>query len=176
MIRFMNTEIKNDFDALLDKHDENVKQDGIKESEKKSVQDVFGSEFERITNEIIRPAMVELGESMKSRGHTYDITTGKEEIDPRMNFYRKYNSISMPVRPSGIAPNLFDRGDTPYIRFSGNKESKKVEIYESTMRPLHGGSAGAGPSVEIGQITYDYVQRAIVNWLKKVLDLQRFHY
>lgn len=131
-----------------------------------SAQDQFLQDFEVLSNELIRPALVEIGEFAKERGLPYRIEAAKESTDHK-------GAESQPF--IGI---IFIEGDPDRYRHSheyagwsarGDKRKLKVWFHQRTMGPGRGGMAGATGEFPLSDVTRELVQAAVAKILTEIL-------
>jgi len=164
----MKDETRKSLDQLLDTYDrrreeaENSAQEQLDEERK------FLGAFRVCCDRIIHPAMEEIGEHLRSRGHGYSISSSDElvEVDGRTIPPR----ITIQFYPAGIDRSEFTSGaDTPHVSFVANRSMEQLWIHQCNMAPGIGGSAGSKGEVSLKEINRDFVQEQIVAMVQDVL-------
>jgi hypothetical protein len=131
-----------------------------------SAQDQFLQDFEVLSNEVIRPAMIEIGEFAKERGLSYRIEAAKESTDHKG------------AESQSIIGIVFIEGDPDRYRQSheyagwsahGDKRKLKVWFHQRTMGPGRGGMAGGTGEYPLSDVTKVLVQAEVVKVLTKIL-------
>lgn len=153
----MKDDIKSRLDATFQKH-EATKRAAIEAKQvAETKEQIFLREFMEARESIIRPAMEEIGEYVKSKGHNYEVST--EDDSPSLDSRSRST-------PASIHLTLGD-GHRPSHEFPGfsvicEKGQQKVRFHESTMWPGRGGHAGSAGEASLSEVTKDLVQEKIL--------------
>ena len=151
------TGILNGFDA---NQDANKKETARRNGE----HEAFLMQFAAKAKSVIRPAMEAVGELLKTRGHDYEI---RERDETREDDGRQQNAlIEFRVYPKGQRPSYSDEHHCPHVTLAADGKNK-IQIYESTMMPDRGGSAGGAGEYDLQEITAAVVEKHIVTVLEK---------
>lgn len=160
----MDEHTKTALDDILAKHEERKKEQEAQQGRKESEANQFLEAFLRCQEDVIRPAMEEMGTYLEGKGYSYSITTDDEHINDdkravpasiRFTIYRE-------GRP-GFAEYLH-----PGLSAICDKHRKLINFYASTMHPGGGGSSGSEGSYPLEQVTSDLVQKMIAGIISKV--------
>jgi hypothetical protein len=165
--RIMNREIESTLHTLLDKYDN--KQSHAREVEERlrAEQDAFVADFERLADDVMRPAMDAIGILLRERGHDFDISARTERIDRQG---RPLDArITMSVFPSGVARERYTPLNTPQVSFVCDRRARKVRVHDVTFMPTGTGRAASRGEWTIDRITPAFAERAIVDFLKEIL-------
>ena len=129
----------------------------------------FVSEFIRVRDAIIKPAMQEIADFVANNGWRCEIistedrpSAGRESgksAGIRLMFYRQGEQ-----HRQGHHMNAY-----PHFGMYCDKRHLKVQLHESTTGPGHGGSSGGSGTVTLDTVTTDYVQHQISEYLPKLL-------
>lgn len=115
---------------------------------------------------MIKPALNELVQRLKARGHDAEVRT--QDRDERTKPV-PVPSIVLRVFPSGIERARFDSTSTPKISFNADTRAETVYTHVSTMMPGRGGSSGIGTSgIRLSDITSASVQQQALAFLKQI--------
>jgi hypothetical protein len=151
------TDILNSFDA---NQDATKKETTRRNSEHKA----FLEQFTAKAKSTIRPAMEAVGELLKTRGHDYEI---RERGETREDDGRRHVAlIEFRVYPKGQRPSYSDENHCPHVAFAAEGKNN-VLVYESTMMPNRGGSAGGAGEYDLQKVTAAVVEKHIVAVLEK---------
>lgn len=165
----MEEKLKSSLDDILSKHDAKLKEVAELAVREQSQHNEFQAEFARIKNGIIRPAMEEIGNYIRQKGHSFNIIEREEEYDSKLKIYKSSNGIVMTIMPSGFNASDFSNNNTPSVGFYSDPRTKKIQITENNIMPHWGGSAGSKGSAESSEITRDYVQKQILALLNTIV-------
>jgi|GEM_PF-915507 len=166
----MEEKVKSSLDEILDQHDAKLKEVTERAVREQSQHNQFHEEFSRIRDNIIRPAMEEIGNYMKQKGHSFNIIESKEQFDSRLKIYKGSRGIIMTILPSGFNPSDFSNSNIPSLGFYADMRTRKIEITENNVMPHWGGTSGSKDSAELSELTKDYVQKQILQLLKTIVD------
>jgi hypothetical protein len=146
--------------------------------------DAFVAEFERLIAETIRPAMEDVGDALRRRGHDADISTTQAYSD--LDGRPRSTQVTMRVYPAGIQRSLFTSTSTPHIAFVCDWPEARITVRGSVTAP---GTAPRRAAAEqpgkradyyAKQVTGPAVEREIVEVLSgvfgrgRVLDGDRY--
>jgi len=160
-------------ETLMTKYEKRLAEERKRHELIRKRHDAFVAEFERLTDETIRPTMEDVGAVLRSRGHDYDIATtqGYTDVDRRP----RNTQITMLVYPAGIQRSLFTSTSTPYVAFVCDWPETRITVRQSVTTP--GNVAKTSPAVDksgrraeyfVKQVTAPAVEREIVEALAGV--------
>jgi hypothetical protein len=131
-----------------------------------SAQDQFLLDFAVLAEEIVRPALVEIGEFARAKGLPYRIEAAKGSAGTRSRDI----SPSMGIRFIQGDPDRY-RSDHEYAGWSAtaDKHAMKVRLHHSTMTPGRGGMSGPAGERSLDGVTYDFVQAEVAKVLASIL-------
>ena len=161
----MKDEVKNELNSLINGYEERKAKQVKKFEAQKREEDKFLQEFYLIRKKIIKPAMIEIGELLKSRGRNYQIDEQNEMIDHEVKTKDARINIYFLILEKGYESQLFEY---PFVSFIADKRKKKIVTQENTTRPNRGGHSGDTGSYSLSQITTDLVHQKIMNVLKEL--------
>ena len=159
----MKDEVKNELNSLINGYEERKVKQVKKFEARKRKEDKFLKDFYLIRNKIIKPAMIEIGELLKSRGRKYQIDEQDEIIDHEVKTKDARINIYFLIPEKGHESQLFEY---PFASFIANRRKKKIMTQENTTRPNRRGHSGGTGSYPLSQITTDLVHQKIMNVLK----------
>lgn len=161
----MKDEVKDEFNSLINRYEER-KTKRLKEFKaQKKEEDKFLQEFYLIRKNIIKPAMIEIGELLKSRGQNYQIGEQDEIIEHEVKTKDAEINIYFLIPEKGYVSQLLEY---PFVSFIADRRKKKILTHENTTRPNRGGHSGGTGLYPLSQITTDLVHQKIMNVLKEL--------
>ena len=161
----MKDKVKNELNSLINGYEKRKAKQVKKIEAQKREEDKFLQEFYLIRKKIIKPAMIEIGELLKSRGRNYQIDEQDEEFDREVKTKDARINIYFLILEKGYESQLFEY---PFVSFIADKRKKKIVTQENTTRPNRGGHSGDTGSYSLSQITTDLVHQKIMNVLKEL--------
>jgi len=161
----MKDEVKNELNSLINGYEERKAKQVKKFEAQKREEDKFLQEFYLIRKKIIKPAMIEIGELLKSRGRNYQIDEQNEMIDHEVKTKDARINIYFLIHEKGDISQLLEY---PFVSFIADRRKKKILTHENTIRPNRGGHSGGTGSYPLSQITTDLVHQKIMNVLKEL--------
>jgi hypothetical protein len=119
-------------------------------------------EFSSLSEAVIRPVMLEIGEELGTHGHVYVIReqehgTGQDA------------GITIEVLPSRHPAEHYTSGSRPWLSFTQRSPGSPVTILRSMIMPGTAGGNGWVGTYAPAEITPDVVRDAITQWLALVL-------
>ncbi len=159
----MKDEDKNELNSLINVYEKRKVKQVKKFEAQKRKEDKFLQEFYLIRKNIIKSAMIEIGELLKSRGRNYQIDEQNEIIDHEVKTKDARINIYFLIPEKGHESQLFEY---PFISFIADRRKKKVVTQENTTSPNRRGHPGGTGSYSLSQITTDLVHQKIMNVLK----------
>lgn len=120
------------------------------------------AEFYKICEQVIEPAMQEVGAIIKSNGLDFRISSVKDE---KRNNTGPENSIRFTI--------ITDSSNHPLYEYPGlsvifDKFGGSVHFHASTIAPGRGGTSGGDGSMKLSELTADLIQTRIVAIAQKV--------
>ena len=161
----MKDKVKNELNSLINGYEKRKAKQVKKFEAQKREEDKFLQEFYLIRKKIIKPAMIEIGELLKSRGRNYQIDEQDEEFDREVKTKDARINVYFLILEKGYESQLFEY---PFVSFIADKRKKKIVTQENTTRPNRGGHSGDTGSYSLSQITTDLVHQKIMNVLKEL--------
>jgi hypothetical protein len=162
----MEKKTKEKLDCLMRSYENKSAKDKKLQKQQRSEEDEFLCKFRKVRKKVIRPAMEEIGESLKNRGHEYRISQ-REETKDRQGKTEDAN-IMMSIFPSGTESASYNSINFPSITFFATKYKRIVWGHRSTMMPGRGGSAGSFAEFKPEEIKRDMVERVILVLLEHI--------
>jgi len=156
----MKDDTTNKLKSVFDKYDK--KQAEIKKEQErvKTEHEIFLENFGKKIAEVIRPSMEEIGEAIKNRGHSFEITEGQEAQDGKGRTTAA--QVKMEIHPHGQRPRYGQPYDGPSLTFFAGTYDNKIWSHVSTMMLGRGGSAGKRNEYTLESITSDIVEEELL--------------
>lgn len=159
-------------ETLMTKYEKRLAEERKRHELIRKRHDAFVGEFERLTDETIRPTMEDVGAVLRSRGHDYDIamTQGYTDVDRRP----RNTQITMLVYPAGIQRSLFTSTSTPSVAFVCDWPETRITVRQSVTIPGNvakvssADKSGRRAEYFVKQVTAPAVEREIVEVLAGV--------
>lgn len=161
----MKDEIKSKLEATFEKHEASKRAAATAKQVAETKEQVFLREFVEARDAILRPAMEEIGEYVKGKGYSYEVST--EEDKPPLDGQSRST-------PASIRLTIFLGGrrhpvhEYPGFSIICEKGQQKVRFHESTMSPGRGGHAGPAGETTLAKLTKDLVQEKILKVVAEV--------
>ena len=119
--------------------------------------------FAKVRDEIIRPAMQEMGEYVKTRGYTYTIDTEADGVGPD-SAYNKAD-IRLTLYVDGRRSR---KEDQPGLTVFCDKSRGLAQFHARTFTSGRGGHAGLVGEFEFAEVTTELVQEKILAVIAEV--------
>ena len=161
----MKDEVKNELNSLINGYEERKTKQVKKIEVQGREEDKFLQEFYLIRKNIIKLAMIEIGELLKSRGQNYQIDEQGEMSDHEVKAKDARINMYFLIPEKGCASQLHKY---PSISFIADRREKKIWTHENTIGPNRGGQSGGTGSYPLSQITTDLVLQKIMHVLKEL--------
>ena len=169
----MKEDNKKKLESLLNKYDE---RETAQKQEVQKVQEVrnkFLDGFDKLCADIIKPAMEEIGATLKAQGHDFKIGTQQEKKDDKGVLLDA--RITMNIFPKGKgSPHGYSSSPPAHVMFFADKYKEEIGVHENNIVPSGGsGSAGGkGKKYTLTTLTKEAVEEEIVDSLGKILKLK----
>ena len=161
----MKDDIKSKLDAAFEKHEASKLATATAKQVAENKEQVFLREFVEARDAIIRPAMEEIGEYIKSKGYSYEVST--EDDKPSLD--GRSRSIPASIRLTMfLGERRYPIHDNPGFSVICEKWHQKVRFHESTMSPGRGGHAGPAGETSVPELTKDLLQERILKIVAEV--------
>lgn len=164
----MDEQTKKTLGQILDVFD--AKQEAAKQAavRQKTEREIFLDSFYRKITSLIRPHFEEIGASLKSRGHEFEIAEEKEAFEGSGKLKTRAG-VSLSIYPNGVRPGYANRNDCPRIGFYADSYKTSVNAHECTMMPGRGGQAGGAGEYSLDSITSDIIDKHVISVLSKAM-------
>ncbi len=163
----MKKEIEAKFDAVFSAREKRVQDAQSAEVARKTQESEFRDRFIKHRADIIRPAMEQTADYLRSRGIvTTRITESDEAINDRE---RPQTLITFTVMEDGGKQGFSH--DRPHFSFICDKHKKTVSMHKSTIGTSgHGGQSGrwSGRGCRLDSLTDDFVQLKLLELITEV--------
>ena len=163
--------MKNDsilkLEMLLDNYEKRRLEEEIKQEQIQTAKEIFLEHFKEVMENVIRPAMEEIGEILEQKGHHYNIKEQEYAVD-RKGFIQEAH-IEFNVFPTGKTEK-FQFDNHPSVSFATDTSSLKVEAHGSYMMPEIRGEKYHLGTFEISEIRADLVEKEILDILIKAFN------
>ena len=163
----MDDSTKKRLTSILDSFD--AKRDAAKKDteRKRTEREIFLDKFAEKVKAVIRPAMEQVAELLKARGHNSEITEQMEAIDS--DGRARNAGITLTIFPLGVRPPYPNEHACPHIAFMVNSYESKIYVHESTMMLTRGGQSGSAGEYDIDKVTPELVEQHIVSVLQQAM-------
>jgi hypothetical protein len=165
--RWLNKETETTLQTLLDKYDSKQSQARLLEERMRAEQEAFVADFERLADDVMRPAMEAIGIVLRERGHDFEISARSERTDRQGRLLDA--RITLSVYPSGIARDRYTPLNTPQVSFVCDRRARKIRVHDVTFMPTGTGRASSRGEWTADRMTPAFAERAILDFLKEIL-------
>jgi hypothetical protein len=162
----MDDKLKAELSKLFEKDEERVVAVQRATDEQKVREAASLAEFERIRDQIVKPAMAEVSELVRQHGWQSAISTRNDEEHP--DGRREPAAITIAFA-RGAPPRSHDH-QVPHFSVVCDKRGDGVNFHESTIGQGHGGSSSSSGSAKLHEITGELIQARLVKYLGKLLN------
>jgi len=158
-------------DALLQGYQERL--EGRAAAAEQAASDDRGERqrFVALRESVIEPAMREVGEYLKGRGHDYEIHSS-ETRDVGAGRHEE-PSIALAIYPRGYSRAKLDPGHTPMVTFRAGDAPGYLRTHLVKRLPGGTGTADGGHTYALEAVTPELVRREIMEVLEVVLGRRR---
>lgn len=134
---------------------------------KQNAKTEFMNEFGRVRAEIIKPAMLEIGDFLVSHALQYEIDEQDEKYEGRTGKLLNRSEITI----SFFRGKKEWNGDRKHPHFSvyAESDSNKLIFRQSTIGPSRGGMSGGCGEANVNEINADKIQELIVALVKQII-------
>ncbi len=153
----MRDDLKRQLDELFSKREAAKSTAAVQKQATESKEAAFLREFVAVQDQVIRPAMQEIGDMLSAKGFKFNITSRKEESDPDN---RQRASIECVFYDA--ADDDWDPHQCPKFSLICQKEKGNVLLHASTIAPRRGGASGPVGEYKLSDLTADLVQKKIL--------------
>nr|WMC97924.1 hypothetical protein RAR13_04205 [Aminobacter aminovorans] len=161
----MKDDIKSKLDAAFEKHEASKRAAATAKQVAETKEQVFLREFVEARDAIIRPAMEEIGEYVKGKGYSYEVSTEDDQV----SLDGRSRSIPASIRLTMfIGERRYPVNEHPGFSVICEKGQQKVRFHESTMSPMRGGHAGSAGDAILPDLTRDLIQQKILKVVAEV--------
>ena len=163
----MKNDIKSKLETLLDNYEKKQLEEEIKQEQIQTAKEIFLENFKELMENVIRPAMEDIGEILEQKGHQYNIAEQEYSID-RKGFIKEAH-IEFNVFPTGKTEKFrFD--NHPSVSFATDTGSLIVEAHGSYVMPEVRGEKYHLGTYELSEISGDLVEKEILDILIKAFN------
>ncbi len=163
----MRDSLKLELDALLDNYEIRKKKQQEEYRIQKREEDRFLKRFLLVREQVIKPAMQEIGELLKKRGKNNRIVEEDESVDTKGKLKEARISMFFLMRQQKQGHRL---NQYPLVAFIATKSKKRVWVHERTIGPDRGGHSGNAGEYSLEQISMDLVQQKIMKVLRELFE------
>jgi hypothetical protein len=157
----MNPEDKSHLDAIMSSFEQKLAKSKDARTQRQSEEDAGYAEFKRVQADIIRPAMEDMANEVKARGHESQISEVGDERSKRDV------RITMTITIGEVAAAAFSPDNTVSVSFS-RTGSTTVSIQATTPIKSKSGLATQRGNYAASEITTGMVQKKILEVLQEV--------
>lgn len=163
----MDDSTKKSLNSILDSFDAKREADRKKAERKKTEHEIFLEQFTEKAKSVICPALEQVAEILKSRGHNSEIREQKEGVDLEG---RAINAgITLTIFPLGQHPRYPSQPDCPHVAFMVKSYENKIYVHERTMMPIRGGHAAIAGEYTLDKVTSELVEKHIISVLQQAM-------
>lgn len=159
----MNAEDKLRLDAIMNSFEQKLAKSKDARTQRQSEEDAGYAEFKRVQRDVIRPAMEDMANEFKARGHESQISEVGDERSQRDV------RITMTLTIGGVPSTTFSPENTVSVSFS-RTGSTTVSIQATTTVKNRSGLAVQRGNYAACEITTDMVQKKILEVLQEVFN------
>ena len=159
----MKEENESHLQSIMQKFKQKLAKSKDAKEQQQSEADAFYLEFKRVRTEVIRPAMEDIGNQLKTMGHTVEIS---EIGDERA---KRDAKITLRVTIGGVPSSAYTPENTVLVSFSHTGRTT-VSIHASTPSQHRSEFAGARGNYALSEITTDLVEKKILEVLEEVFS------
>jgi hypothetical protein len=157
----MKEENDSQLQSILQKFEQKLAQSRDARDKQQSAADAFYLEFKRVRTEVIRPAMDDIGNQLKARGHTVEISEVGDERSKRDA------KITLRVAVGGVPSSAYIAENTAVVSFC-HTGLTSVSIQASTPAQHKSDFSGSRGNFALAEITTDLVERKILEVIEEV--------
>ena len=162
----MKKENESQLESIMQKFEEKLVKSKDVHERRQSEEDAFYVEFRRVRTEVIRPAMEDVGNQLKARGHNFEIL----EIDDERR--KRDAKITMRIMIGGVPSSAYTPENTVLVSFAHTGHTS-VSIQASTPSQHSSGFAGPRGNYAVSEITTDLVEKTLLEVLEEVFGPRR---
>jgi hypothetical protein len=162
----MKEDTKKSLDTLFEAQKSKKEVEIKKAEERARSAEQFLSDFYKCRDEIIKPAMEEIGKYIKDKGVSFHIESNDERTDNR-----EYQAASISIRfltDSGSPSS--GRDFFPYVSVVAAKDKQTVWFGESTIILGRGGHSESTGEAPLSAITEELIHKKVYAVLKEILS------
>ena len=159
----MKKEDESRLESILKTFEQKLAKSKDAKDQRQSEEDVFYMEFKRIRTQVIRPAMEDIGNQLKARGHNSDISEVGDERSKRDA------KITMSITIGGVPSSAYAPENTVSVSFSHTGHTT-ISFHASTPMQNKRGFTGLRGNFAASEITTDVVEKKILDVLEEVFS------
>ena len=159
----MKKEDESRLESILKTFEQKLAKSKDAKDQRQSEEDVFYMEFKRIRTQVIRPAMEDIGNQLKARGHNSDISEVGDERSKRDA------KITMSITMGGVPSSAYAPENTVSVSFSHTGHTT-ISFHASTPMQSRRGFAGLRGKYAASEMTTDVVEKKILEVLEEVFS------
>ena len=159
----MNKEDESRLESILMTFEQKLEKSKDAKEQRQSEEDVFSMEFKRIRTQVIRPAMEDIGNQLRARGHSSEISEVGDERSKRDE------KITMSITIGGVPTSAYTPENTVSVSFSHTGHTT-ISMHASTPMQNRRASGGLRGNYAASEITTDVVEKQILEVLGEVFS------
>ncbi|MBA2253067.1 MAG: hypothetical protein H0W13_10265 [Nitrospirales bacterium] len=159
----MNAEDKSHLDAIMSSFEQKLAKSKDARTQRQSEEDAGYAEFKRVQTDVIRPAMEDMANELKARGHESQISEVGDERSKRDV------RITMTITIGGVPATGFSAESAVSVSFS-RTGSTTVSIQAMTPIKSRSGLTSQRGNYAASEITTGMVQKKILEVLEEVFS------
>ena len=159
----MKEENESHLQSIMQKFEQKLAKSKDAKERQQSEEDAFYLEFKRVRTGVIRPAMEDIGNKLKTMGHAVEISEVGDERSKRDV------KITLRVTIGGVPSSAYIPENTVSVSFSHTGHTT-VSIQASTPSQHRSEFAGSRGNHALSEITADLVEKKILEVLEEVFS------
>lgn len=161
----MKDDIKSKLDAAFEKHEASKRAAATAKQVAETKEQVFLREFVEARDAIVRPAMEEVGEYVKGKGYSYEVST--EDDKPSLDGRSRSTPASIRLTMF-LGEGRYPSHEHPGFSVICEKGQQKVRFHENTTSPGRGGHSGPAGETTLPELKKDLIQEKILKVVAEV--------
>jgi hypothetical protein len=150
-----------EIEALMKRHDARTE----KRADDQRADEEFAAEFSRLRRDVIKPAMEQVAEKLKTGGH-HAVIKKNNPAPAQSSEKDQTTAIRLEILPAGVNRERYGKNDLPGVTFS-IESGMKVGVYSRSGRPDEEHAAAPIRRFRLNEVTREMVTMEIVEVMKK---------
>jgi len=161
----MNIEARRHLMKIIGDYDEKLAEAERVNAAKRAAHAAFPGRFVTVKAEVIRPALEEIADMLKERGHDASVREWEDSSNAEGGI--KSAAVSLRVVPKPFVQRAAETNPIAIeVTFSANRAERKVAVSSSNSMISQGGKVGKRGEYEIDAVTADVVTSHVIQTLQ----------